>query len=153
MAERVSLVMFVVALSLAVAIPVAFADQPDAVGGGLGNKAPDFSAGLYADGQAWGTKGTTSLPALNENNQQSFDKIFIVTNGAEGQLPVGEAAPGNVDYSGGRWWAHTAAWIDDLPHPKPVLTSYEDVKFHAGLGHLIIADAGIYFQCPLLPAK
>jgi hypothetical protein len=114
---------------------------------------PDFSAGVYADGEAWGTKATTSLPAPNGKNNQSFDKIFVFTNGAEGQLPVGEAAPRNPNYNGGRWWVHTATWIDDLPHAKVVLTSYEDVMFHYALGHLIIADAETYFQCPLLPVK
>jgi hypothetical protein len=152
MLRKMSSILFVVVLGLVTAIP-AFAGQPDNVGGGLGNKAPDFGAGVYADGEAWGTKGTTSLPAPNDSNQQSFDKIFVVTNGAEGQMPVGEAAPGNPMYSGGRWWAHTATWIEDLPHSKPVLTSYDQVMLHAGLGHLIIEDAGLYFQCPLLPVK
>jgi len=96
MLRKASLILFVVVLSLVVAVP-AFADQPDNVGGGLGNKAPDFSAGVFADGEAWGTKGTTSLPAPNDNNNQSFDPIFVVANGVEGQLPVGEAAPGNSD--------------------------------------------------------
>lgn len=152
MLRKMSSILFVVVLGLVAAVP-AFAGQPDNVGGGLGNKAPDFAAGVYADGETWGTKGTTSLPAPNDNNQQSFDKIFVVTNGAEGQMPVGEAAPGNPMYSGGRWWVHTATWIEDLPHPKPVLTSYDQVMLHAELGHLIIEDAGIYFQCPLLPVK
>lgn len=115
--------------------------------------APDFSAGVYADGEAWGTKATTTLPGPNGKNDQSFDKIFVVTNPAAGQLPVGEAAPGNSNYNGGRWWVHTATWIEDLPHPKPVLTSYDEVMLHYNLGHLIIADAETYFQCPLLPVK
>ena len=115
---------------------------------------PDFSAGVYADGQAWGTKATTSLPAPNDNkNQQSYDLIFVFTNGAEGQLPVGEAAPRNPMYNGGRWWVQTAPWIDDLPHPKPVLTSYDEVMFHYQLAHIVIEDAETYFQCPLLPVK
>jgi hypothetical protein len=152
MLRKMSSILFVVVLGLVATVP-AFAGQPDNVGGGLGNKAPDFGPGVYADGETWGTKGTTSLPAPNDNNQQSFDKIFVVTNGAEGQMPVGEAAPGNPMYNGGRWWVHTATWIEDLPHPKPVLTSYDQVMLHAGLGHLIIEDAGIYFQCPLLPVK
>ena len=143
---------FLALLSVMVAVP-AFAAQPDNVGGGLGNKAPDFGAGVYADGEMWGTKGTTSLPAPSDKNGQSFDKILIFTNGAEGQAPVGEAAPGNPNYNGGRWWAFAATWVEDLPHPKPVLTSYEEVMFHAELGHLILEDAGTYFQCPLLPVK
>jgi hypothetical protein len=152
MYRKLTFIVSILALSLLIAVP-AFAGQPESVGGGLGNKAPDFSAGVYADGETWGTKGTTTLPAPTAANQQSFDKIFVVTNGADGQLPVGEAAPGNRIYNGGRWWAHTATWIEDLPHPKPVLTSYEDVMFHAELGHLVIEDARAYFQCPLLPVK
>ena len=152
MLRRMSLVLFVVVLSLTVAVP-AFADQPDSVGGGLGNKAPNFSAGVYADGEAWGTKGTTTLPAPNGKNNQSYDKIFVFANGAEGQLPVGEAAPGNPNYNGGRWWVQSAIWADDVPHDITVLTSYDEVMFHASLGHLIIEDVGFYFQCPLLPVK
>lgn len=113
---------------------------------------PDFSAGVYADGEAWGTKATTSLPAPNGRNDQSFDKIFVFTNGADGQLPVGEAAPGNRDYNGGRWTVRLATW-QDPPHPITVLTSYDEVMFHYNLGHLTITDAETYFQCPLLPVK
>jgi hypothetical protein len=148
MLRKVSLVLFVVVLSLMVAVP-AFADQPDNVGGGLGNKAPDFSAGVYGDGQAWGTKGTTTLPAPNGKNNQSFDKLFKFTNGAEGQLPVAEAAPGNPDYNGGRWWAQSVTW-----NVTPVvLTSYAEIMDHARDGDLSIEDASTYFQCPLLPVK
>lgn len=152
MYRKLTFMISILALSLLVAFP-AFADQPDSVGGGLGNKAPDFGAGVYADGEAWGTKGTTTLPAPKAKNQQSYDKIFVFANGAEGQLPVGEAAPGNPMYNGGRWWVHSATWIDDLPHSKMVLTSYEQVMFHASQGHLVIEDAEFYFQCPLLPVK
>jgi len=163
MLRRVSLVLFVVVLSLTVAVP-AFADQPDNVGGGLGNKAPNFGPSVYADGEAWGTKGTTTLPAPNGKNNQSFDKLFVITNGAEGQLPVSEAAPGNPLYNGGRWFTHTVSWtakgIADHD-PLPVLKSYDDIMLHAGLGHLSISSGSPggpgappdYFQCPLLPAK
>jgi hypothetical protein len=152
MLRKLTFMVSILALSLVVAVP-AFAGQADSVGGGLGNKAPSFDAGVYADGEAWGTKGTTTLPAPNDHNRQSFDKIYVFTNVMEGQLPVGEAGPGNPAYNGGRWWVHTVTWIDDLPHSKMVLTSYEQVMFHASLGHLAIADAEFYFQCPLLPVK
>lgn len=153
MVRRVSLMALVLALSVVAGTAAVSADQPVSVGGGLGNKAPSFAPEVYADGRAWGTKGTTSLPAPSDTNQQSFDKIFAFTNGAEGQLPVGEAAPGNPLYNGGRWWVHTATWIDNLPHEKTVLTSYEEVMFHLNMDHLIIEDLGVYFQCPLLPVK
>lgn len=142
MLRRISLVMLVFALALVLATAAYAAPGK-----------PDFSGGVYADGEAWGTKGTTSLPAPNDNNQQSFDKIFAFTNGADGQLPVAEAAPGNTDYNGGRWTLRLATWIEDLPHPKPVLTSYEEVMFHYSLGHITFVDAETYFQCPLLPVK
>ena len=142
MLRKLTLVMLVLAFTLAIAV-TAYADPGP----------PNFSAGVYADGEAWGTKRTADLPGPNGKNDHSFDKIFVITNGVEGQLPVGEAAPGNPMSNGGRWWVHTATWIDDLPHPKVELTSYEDVMFHAELGHLIIEDAETYFQCPLLPTK
>ena len=135
-------VLLVLALSLVAVVPAYAASGQ-----------PNFSAGIYADGEAWGTKATTSLPAPNDNNQQSFDKIFVFTNGANGQLPVGEAAPGNPNYNGGRWTVRLATWIDDLPHSKMVLTSYEEVMFHYSLGHITFEDAETYFQCPLLPVK
>jgi hypothetical protein len=148
MLRRVSLVLFVVVLSLAVAVP-ALAGKPDHVGGGLGNKAPNFSAGVYADGEAWGTKGTTTLPAPNENNAQSFDKLFSFTNGVNGQLPVAEAAPGNPNYNGGRWSGQSVTWND--PNNAVLLTSYADIPAH--IDELSIVETGNYFQCPLLPVK
>jgi hypothetical protein len=142
MFRRITLVTLVLALVLVFAA-TAYADPGK----------PDFSENVYADGKAWGTKATTDLPAPNGKNEQSYDKIFVFTNGAEGQLPVGEAAPGNRDYNGGRWTVRVATWIEDLPHPKVMLTSYEDVMFHYDLGHITIEDADTYFQCPLLPVK
>jgi hypothetical protein len=152
MLRKVSSILFLVVLSLMVAIP-AFADQPANVGGGLGNKAPNFSAGVYADGKAWGTKGTTTLPAPNDHNAQSYDVIFAFTNGAEGQLAVAEASPGNPNYNGGRWTAFLATWIDEPMHDKIMLKSYADVLLYASYGDIILQDAHSYFQCPLLPVK
>lgn len=123
---------------------------------------PNFGPALYADGEAWGTKATTGLPAPNEHNTQSFDKLFVITNGADGQLPVAEAAPGNPAYNGGRWITHTVVWTDAgiMHHGEvPVLKSYADVMLHAGLEHLTITEGSFeggppdYFQCPLLPVK
>jgi hypothetical protein len=33
------------------------------------------------------------------------------------------------------------------------LTSEEEVLDHMALGHLIIEDTSIYFECPLLPGR
>lgn len=122
--------------------------------------APNFGPALYGDGEVWGTKGAAALPAPNGNNDQSFDKLFVIVNGAPGQMPVAEAAPGNPAYNGGRWFTHTGMWTAEgmaAHDPLPVLMSYDDVQLHAGLGHLAIApgsfDGGppTYFECPLLP--
>lgn len=125
--------------------------------------APSFAPEIYADGEVWGTKVVTTLPVPKGKNLQSFDKFFIVLNtNADGQLPVSEAAPGNPDYNGGRWFTHTVEWTQDgfdAHGTVPVLTSYEDIMFHADLGHLTIAEGSFdggpppYFSCPLLPVK
>ncbi len=124
---------------------------------------PTFAPAVYGDGKLWGTKAAANLPGPNDDNAQSFDKLFVIVNGAVGQMPVAEAAPGNPMYSGGRWFTHTVVWtqegLDAHMGSLPVLTSYDDVQFHYGLGHLMImpgSPAGgppPYFECPLLPVK
>jgi hypothetical protein len=123
---------------------------------------PDFGPHVYADGEAWGTKVTAVLPEPKGNNAHSFDKLFVFTNGADGQLLVGEAAPGNSAYNGGRWVTYTATWNEAgmaAHDPLPVLMSYEEIMLHKDLGHLDVEkgspDGGPspYFQCPLLPVK
>ena len=127
---------------------------------------PSFAPNLYADGEVWGTKGTTALPAPNEHNMQSFDKLFAIinSNNPDGQMPVAEAAPGNPNYNGGRWVTMTVQWTAEgfAAHGTvPVLKSYDDVMVHYNLGHLDITAGSPdpvngppdYFQCPLLPVK
>jgi hypothetical protein len=137
----------VVALALAIAVPV-YADGPN------------FTPQIYGDGEAWGTKGLGDLPAPNENMKGSFDKLFVFTNGATGQLPLSEAAPGNPAFNGGRWWVIEATWVG--PHDPVVLTSYaseyvddpsESFEFHYDLGHIEVSPTMTYFECPLLPVK
>jgi len=126
--------------------------------------APNFTERLYGDGETWGTKGTTALPAPNEHNRQAFDALYVITNSnnPQGQLPVSEAAPGNPAYNGGRWFTHTVEWTEqaflDLGI-VPVLTSYDDITQQHDMGHLVITPGSfpmgppVYFQCPLLPVK
>lgn len=125
---------------------------------------PNFMPAIYGDGEVWGTKRTTTLPAPNESNRQAFDALYVITNSnaPEGQLPVSEAAPGNPDYNGGRWFTHTVEWTAagfQAHGIVPVLTSYQDIALHYGLGHLVITPGSfpdgppVYFQCPLLPVK
>ena len=125
---------------------------------------PNFSPQLYADGGVYGTKGAAALPAPNEHNMQSFDKLFAIINGADGQMPVAEAAPGNPNYNGGRWATQTVEWTPEgfeAHGDVPVLTSYAEIMVHYELGHLTITAGSPdpvngppdYFECPLLPVK
>jgi hypothetical protein len=127
--------------------------------------APSFGPELYADGETWGTKAATALPAPNGKNEHSFDKLFVIvnSNNPAGQLPVAEAAPG-PGYNGGRWATQTVEWTQsglDAHGTVPVLKSYADVMLHYSLGHLTITAGSPggpgappdYFECPLLPVK
>ena len=104
---------------------------------------PAFTPTLWGDGQVWGTKVAAILPAPNDHNHQSFDKLFVIinSNNPMGQMPVAEAAPRNFNYNGGRWFTHTVEWTQaglDAHGVVPVLTSYEDIMVHYDLGHLDI---------------
>jgi hypothetical protein len=125
---------------------------------------PNFGPSVYADGQAWGTKGTTGLPAPTDANLQSFDILYAFTNSnnPEGQLAVAQAAPGNRDYNGGRWFTHSVEWTEAgfLAHGiVPVLKSEAEIMLHEDLGQLVVTPGSfpdgppVYFQCPLLPVK
>lgn len=122
--------------------------------------APNFMPAIYGDGEVWGTKGTTQLPAPNAHNMQSFDALYVFTNANDPngiQLPVSEAAPGNPHYNGGRWSVQmvtwTAAGFMAYGGYAPVLTSGDDVLYNQQAGYLTIESGHNYFQCPLLPVK
>lgn len=144
MVRKLTLAIVVLALGLVFAIPTFAA-------------APNFSPQIYADGEAWGTKGVAALPAPTDNNVQSFDKLFVITNGVDGQLPVSEAAPGNRNFNGGRWFTHTVTWNN--PNDAVLLTSYDDIMAHHDELTIIAGSPGgpgappDYFECPLLPVK
>lgn len=121
---------------------------------------PNFMPALYGDGEVWGTKGTTSLPAPRPANRQSFDKLYVIANFNDPdavQLPVSEAAPGNPDYNGGRWSLQNVNWTAEgfmaYGGLAPVLKSEHEILYNEAMGYLTIASASVYFQCPLLPVK
>ncbi|MGD8624565.1 MAG: hypothetical protein PVF47_06225 [Anaerolineae bacterium] len=156
MSRRLSLTLLVAALALLVVVPVY----------ALPGK-PDFGEHIYADGEAWGTKVTAVFGTPPGNSgANAFDAFYVVTNSNNPgmQLPVGEAAPGNPDYNGGRWATKTVMWTAAgfAAHGTvPILKSQADIDLHAGLGHLMITDGSPggpgappdYFECPLLPVK
>ncbi len=111
---------------------------------------PNFGPAIYADDEAWGTKGTTDLPAPNDHNRQSFDGLYKFPGGEiAGQLAVAEAAPGNPNYNGGRWIEYTVTWVGT----PELVTSYAQLHALEQAGAVTITETGNYFQCPLLPVK
>jgi hypothetical protein len=110
---------------------------------------PNFGPAVYADDVAWGTKGTASLPAPTDNNRQSYDGLFVITNGVSGQLAVAEAAPGNPAYNGGRWIEYSVTFVGT----PELVTSYAQLHALMMDGQVTMVETGVYFQCPLLPVK
>ena len=95
---------------------------------GKGNgpdKGANFGA-LFYDGQTVGTVATpTSTPG------KGVDAIYVVSNGAEGQLGVTSVAPGDQNYHGGRWAVHVVTWVGGGATPLftssgQILQAYED---------------------------
>ena len=81
-------------------------------------------------------------------------------SGLEGQRAISAAAPGDQDFNGGRWHVVLVTFTDQGmavhdPDGDGVvnfeLTSADQVLAHMALGHLILTDTDIYFECPLLP--
>ncbi len=138
MIKKTAFVALVVALSLMLVVP-AFA------------AGPNFGSAIYADGETWGTKGNSDLPAPNDNNRQSFDGLYKFTNGVAGQLAVAEAAPTNPAYNGGRWIEIFVTFIN--PADAVLVTSYAQLHDLAMDGKVTMTESGAYFQCPLLPDK
>ncbi len=144
----------------AAVLAVALAGVPTASAGG--GATPVFGGAVWADGVIWGTILTTnSLPAGADAD--SWDLIFVFDNsGLRGQRPVGEAAPYEEDYNGGRWNVQGVTFTPDglavhdgVDRDGMVnfeLKSDDEVRQHMGLGHFTSAPAGVYFSCPLVPA-
>ncbi|MDX1664010.1 MAG: hypothetical protein R3272_09465 [Candidatus Promineifilaceae bacterium] len=114
---------------------------------------PDFGPHVYVDGVAWGTKGLSALP-VNENNGHSFDILYVFPNlTLDQQLLIGDAAPGDADYNGGRWEVWTVTWNN--PADRVPLTSQADIQMYKD--KLTITKGSFaggppdYFECPLLP--
>lgn len=109
-----------------------------------------FEGVLWADGELFGTNLNGPLPAPKANNRQSFDDLYQVINGVEGQRPVAEAAPG-PGYNGGRWAVVELTWTD--PAQAVELTSGDQISHYLAAGAVTAHEVGLYFSCPLLPVK
>ncbi len=118
---------------------------------------------LWIDGDLYRTVLTpTVLP--DAAPAESFDILYNFDgSGLSGQRSVGEAAPGDPGYNGGRWMVFAVAFtalgmsIHDANGDGMVnfeLTSTAQVEAHMALGHLLIsAEPVALFVCPVLPVK
>jgi hypothetical protein len=123
---------------------------------------PDFTARIYADGSTWGTKVTNMI---KNPDYDTLDKLYVIIGGNNmDQLPVGEAAPYEYDYDGGRWWTFTAEWTPEALSyygTVPLLTSDDDVMEQESMGYMIVTEGPpdvpgappAFFHCPLVPDK
>jgi hypothetical protein len=113
---------------------------------------PNFGAGFWGDDERWGTKAVTTLP--EPRNTDSLDKLFFIVHDDQ-DAPLSEAAPGNPNYNGGRWWSHTVT-VDDADAIDFPITSYAELMaLPAGAVTITEGEANHpdFFACPLLPYK
>jgi hypothetical protein len=111
---------------------------------------------FYVDGVLYRTVGTPTDLSGTGAPAHAWDVIYDL-GGA--QPNVAEAAPGDRDYSGGRWMVHAitfpdgyaAALADGDLDGDGVFDSAEEVRAALAVGSA--ADAGVVdqFECPAIP--
>ena len=125
----------------------------------LGAKATKLADAIWVDDVIYGVVLTDT--AFKSPPPQSTDVIYsFMASGLEGQRSVAEAAPGDRDYNGGRWTVKMVIFTEEgmgVHDPDGdgmanfELTNDAAVLEHEELGHLIIMDTDVYFECPLIP--
>ncbi len=131
---------------LAAAVAVAALALTPAVFASPGNgKGPVGPPGgtIYAHDVAYRTVGT---PAVLPDHGK-FDTIYVLG----GDLAnVADAAPGDMDWNGGRWEVRPIDWMGSTPMQY---TNAEDIEMAAESGQIMIGDVVKRFECPLIRAK
>ena len=95
---------------------------------------------IYAHDVAYQTVATpTDLPPHGK-----FDIIYVLGNGLAN---VSEAAPGDMDYNGGRWEVRPITWTNMAPMQ---FTNADDIEAAAARGDIMIGDPVKHFECPLI---
>ena len=127
----------------------------------LADRATRVANAIWAHDQLYDTVATDT--AFKSPPPQSTDIIYsFADSGLMGQRSVAEAAPGDPDYNGGRWNVKVVVFTpmgltihdgDGDGVADFELTNAEQVQHHESLGHLMIIDPGVHFECPLLPRR
>jgi hypothetical protein len=80
--------------------------------------------------------------------QPGVDNLYVVINGAMGQLGIAAVAPGDTDYHGGQWAFYSVMW-NVTPY---LLTSEEEVLMAESAGDVTVARVPENdFRCPIQP--
>ncbi|MHC4956539.1 MAG: hypothetical protein ACYTGZ_22085 [Planctomycetota bacterium] len=100
---------------------------------------------LFYDG---GVVRTVVPPAAMP--KEGTDNLYVVTNGAAGQLAVAAVAPGDRDYKGGKWAFHSVTF-NVAPY---LLTSESAVLAAEAAGDVDVTRVPENdFKCPIQPKK
>jgi hypothetical protein len=97
---------------------------------------------IYAHDRVFRTIGT---PA-EFSDHGKFDTIYVL---GDGLAPVADAAPGDMEFNGGRWEVHV---VEFLTIPPTQFTNAEDIHDAAMLGQISIGPVVKRFECPMIPA-
>ena len=98
---------------------------------------------LFYDGD---TVRTVVPPAATP--QEGRDNLYVIMDGAMGQLAVAAVAPGDRDYHGGQWAFHRVTW-NVTPY---LLRSEDEVLAATGVGDITVERlADNDFNCPIQP--
>jgi hypothetical protein len=129
--QRIAVVMMTGALMLFVS-PVASA-------------APASQGLLYHDG---GTIRTVVVSSPVPGG--GTDPLYVVTNGASGQLGIAGVAPGDGTYHGGSWKVFVVTFATGV---SPYLLTSDEAVFAAEAGGdvTVTRNAAADFRCPVQP--
>jgi hypothetical protein len=98
---------------------------------------------LYYDGYV---VRTVVPPAANPH--MGTADLFVIMNGADGQLPVAGAGPGDRGYRGGKWAFNEVTW-NTTPY---LLTSGAEVRAAESAGDVTVTRLPENdFKCPIQP--
>jgi hypothetical protein len=98
---------------------------------------------IYANDMLYMTVGTPAdLP-----NHGKFDIIYVLGHGLAN---VADAAPGDMEYNGGRWQVHPIQFLTIDPMQ---FTNSTDLEAAANRGEISIGPVVKRFECPLIPAR
>ena len=87
---------------------------------------------------------TVVPPAANPH--MGTANLYVIMNGADGQLPVAGAGPGDRDYRGGQWAFHEVTW-NTTPY---LLTSGAEVLSAESSGDVTVTRLPENdFKCPI----